>query len=101
MSEIRQRVHERARLQDEDEHRRVQEAKEWLPKNPGQNISHEQILADLGLAMEEFKSMGQRRAQRRSRNCPAPIDDRKTSSPLPARPGPGRSSALAPRAYCA
>jgi hypothetical protein len=82
MSDTRQHVHElvdqlsqdglneverllESRLQDEEEELLVEEAKEWLRQNPGKTFPHEEVLADFGLTMEDFKRMGEQRAKRR------------------------------------
>ncbi len=40
----------------EDEERAVAEAREWLKHN--KPISHEEVLAEFGLTMEDFEQMG-------------------------------------------
>lgn len=42
----------------EDENRAVAESKAWLAENPGQGVSHEEILAEFGLNAEDFERMG-------------------------------------------
>lgn len=86
MSDTRQRVHElidrlppmqltavaglleafldREEISEEEE-RAVDEAKEWLRENGGKGIPHEEVLADLGLNMDEFHRLGEEHAQRR------------------------------------
>ena len=49
----------------EGEDRAVGEAKQWLRENGGKGIPHEEVLADFGLTMEDFRRMGEERAQRR------------------------------------
>jgi len=49
----------------EEEERAVSEAKQWLRENGGKGIPHEDVLADFGLTMEDFRRMGEERAQRR------------------------------------
>ena len=49
----------------EEEERAVNEAKQWLQENSGKGIPHEEVLADLGLSMDDFRRMGEERAQRR------------------------------------
>ena len=48
-----------------DEERAVSEAKQWLRENGGQGIPHEEVLADFGLSLDDFRRMGEERAQRR------------------------------------
>jgi hypothetical protein len=48
-----------------DEERAVDEAKQWLRENGGKGIPHEEILADFGLTMDDFRRMGEERAERR------------------------------------
>jgi hypothetical protein len=48
----------------EGEERAVDEAKEWLRAN-GIGIPHEEVLADFDLSLEDFRRMGEERAQRR------------------------------------
>ena len=48
-----------------DEERAVAEAKQWLQDHGGKGISHEEVLADLGLTPDDFRRMGEQRAQRR------------------------------------
>jgi hypothetical protein len=43
----------------------VDEAKRWLQDNGGKGIPHETVLSDFGLTMDEFRRMGERRAERR------------------------------------
>jgi hypothetical protein len=50
----------------EEEERAVDEAKQWLRENGGKGIPHEEILADFGLTMDDFRRMGEDRARRRS-----------------------------------
>jgi hypothetical protein len=50
----------------EDEERAVEEAKQWLRENGGKGIPHEEVLADFGLTMDDFRRMGEERAQRRT-----------------------------------
>ena len=40
------------------EERAVDEAKQWLHDNGGQGIPHEEVLADFGLSMDDFRRMG-------------------------------------------
>ena len=49
----------------EEEERAVDEAKRWLQDNGGKGIPHETVLSDFGLTMDEFRRMGERRAERR------------------------------------
>ncbi len=49
----------------DDEERAVAEAREWL-KNGGKSISHEELLADLGLTLSDFLAMGERATERRT-----------------------------------
>lgn len=49
----------------EEEERAVADAKEWLSRNGGKGIPHEEVLADFGLTMDDFLKMGERRAARR------------------------------------
>jgi hypothetical protein len=49
----------------EEEERAVEEAKQWLRENRGKGIPHEEVLADFGLTMDDFRRMGEERAQRR------------------------------------
>ena len=49
----------------EDEERAVEEAKQWLRENGGKGIPHEEVLADFGLSMDDFRRMGEERARRR------------------------------------
>ena len=49
----------------EDEERAVNEAKQWLRENGGKGIPHEEVLADFGLSLDDFRRMGEERAQRR------------------------------------
>src|ERR1700733_2118373 len=49
----------------EEEERAVAEAREWLRKNGGKGIPHEEVLADFGLTLDDFQRMGEERAQRR------------------------------------
>lgn len=48
-----------------EEERAVAEAKEWLRENGGKGIPHKEVLADFGLTMDDFRRMGEQRAQRR------------------------------------
>jgi hypothetical protein len=48
-----------------EEERAVAEAKQWLQANGGQGVPHEEVLGDFGLTMDEFRRMGERRAERR------------------------------------
>jgi len=49
----------------EEEERAVNEAKQWLQENDGKAIPHEDVLADFGLSTDDFRRMGEERAQRR------------------------------------
>ena len=49
----------------EEEERAVNEAKQWLQENSGKGIPHEEVLADFGLSPDDFRRMGEERAQRR------------------------------------
>jgi hypothetical protein len=49
----------------EEEERAVAEAKQWLRDNGGKGIPHEEVLADFGVTMDDFRRMGEERAQRR------------------------------------
>jgi hypothetical protein len=49
----------------EDEELAVEEAKQWLRENGGKGIPHEEVLADFGLTMDDFRRMGEERARRR------------------------------------
>jgi hypothetical protein len=49
----------------ENEEHAVDEAKQWLRENGGKGIPNEEILAELGLTLEDFRCMGEERAQRR------------------------------------
>jgi hypothetical protein len=49
----------------EEEERAVDEAKQWLRENGGKGIPHEEVLADFGLTMDDFRRMGEERARRR------------------------------------
>ena len=49
----------------EEEERAVEEAKQWLRENGGKGIPHEEVLADFGLTMDDFRRMGEDRARRR------------------------------------
>lgn len=49
----------------EEEERAVAEARQWLRENGGKGIPHEEVLADFGLTLEDFRRMGEKRAQRR------------------------------------
>ena len=49
----------------EGEERAFGEAKQWPRENGGKGIPHEEVLADFGLTMEDFRRMGEERAQRR------------------------------------
>jgi len=49
----------------EEEERAVAEAKQWLCDHGGRGIPHEEVLADFGLTPEEFRRMGEKRAERR------------------------------------
>ena len=49
----------------EEEERAVEEAKQWLRENGGKGIPHEEVLADFGLTMDDFRRMGEERARRR------------------------------------
>ncbi len=48
-----------------EEERAVAEAKQWLRDHGGKGIPHEEVLADFGLTPEDFRRMGEERAQRR------------------------------------
>ncbi len=48
-----------------EEERATAEAKQWLRENGGKGIPHEEVLADFGLSLDEFRHMGEERAQRR------------------------------------
>jgi len=50
----------------EGEERAVEEAKRWLRENGGKGIPHEEVLADFGLTMDDFRRMGEEHARRRS-----------------------------------
>jgi hypothetical protein len=50
----------------EEEERAVDEAKQWLRENGGKGVPHEEVLADFGLTMDDFRRMGEERARRRS-----------------------------------
>ena len=50
----------------EEEERAVEEAKQWLRENGDKGIPHEEVLADFGLTMDDFRRMGEDRARRRS-----------------------------------
>ena len=47
------------------EEQAVDEAKQWLREHGGKGIPHEEVLAEFGLTMEDFRRMGEERAQRR------------------------------------
>jgi hypothetical protein len=49
----------------EDEERAVDEAKEWLRENGGKGIPHEEVLAEFDLTPDDFRRMGEQRAERR------------------------------------
>ena len=49
----------------EEEERAVNEAEQWLQENDGKAIPHEDVLADFGLSTDDFRRMGEERAQRR------------------------------------
>lgn len=49
----------------EEEERAVEEAKQWLRENGGKGIPHEEVLADFGLTLDDFRRMGEERARRR------------------------------------
>ena len=49
----------------EEEERAVNEAKQWLQENSGKGIPHEEVLADFGLSPDDFRRMGEERAQGR------------------------------------
>ena len=49
----------------EEEERAVAEAKQWLLDHGGKGIPHEQVLADFGLTPDDFRRMGEKRAERR------------------------------------
>jgi hypothetical protein len=49
----------------EDEERAVDEAKQWLRESGGKGIPDEEVLADFGLSTDDFRRMGEERAQRR------------------------------------
>lgn len=49
----------------EEEERAVDEAKQWMRENGGKGIPHEEVLADFGLTMDDFRRMGEERARRR------------------------------------
>jgi hypothetical protein len=51
----------------EEEERAVDEAKQWLRDNGGKGIPHEEVLADFGLTVDDFRRMGEERAQHRGR----------------------------------
>jgi len=51
----------------EEEQRAVTEAKQWLCDHGGKGIPHEEVLADFGLTPDEFRRMGEKRAERRRR----------------------------------
>lgn len=51
--------------EDADEERAVDQAKQWLRENGGRGIPHEEVLADFGLSLDDFRRMGEERAQRR------------------------------------
>jgi hypothetical protein len=55
---------DREQISDEEE-RAVEEAKQWLRENGGKGIPHEEVLADFGLTMDDFRRMGEERARRR------------------------------------
>ena len=42
----------------EEEERAVAEAKQWLRDNGGKGIPHEEVLADFGVSMDDFRRMG-------------------------------------------
>ena len=49
----------------EEEERAVAEAKQWLRDHGGRGIPHEEVLADFGLTPDDFRRMGEKRAERR------------------------------------
>lgn len=49
----------------EEEERAVEEAREWLRNNGGKGIPLEEVLADYGLTTDDFRRMGEARAQHR------------------------------------
>lgn len=59
-----QRPAEKEAISDEEEHA-VAEAKRWLRENGGKGIPHEEILAEFGLTVDDFRRMGEQRAERR------------------------------------
>jgi hypothetical protein len=48
-----------------DEEPAIEEARQWLRENGGRGIPHEEILADFGLTMDDFRRMGEDRARQR------------------------------------
>jgi hypothetical protein len=48
-----------------EEERAVTEAKQWLRDHGGKGVPHEEVLADFGLTLDDFRRMGEQRAQRR------------------------------------
>ena len=56
---------DREQIADEEEGA-VHEAKQWLRDNGGKGIPHEEVLADFGLTMDDFRRMGEERARRRA-----------------------------------
>jgi hypothetical protein len=56
---------DREEIGEEEEERTVDEAKRRLQESGGKGIPHEEVLADLGLGMDDFRRMGEERAQRR------------------------------------
>lgn len=49
----------------EDEEQAVEEARRWLAEHGGRGIPHEEVLADFGLTMDDFRRMGEERAAER------------------------------------
>ena len=49
----------------DEEKAAVAEARDWLKSNGGKGIPHEEVLADFGLSMDDFRRMGEQSAQRR------------------------------------
>jgi hypothetical protein len=49
----------------EAEERAVEEARQWLRENGGKGIPHEEVLAEFGLTLDDFRRMGEERAERR------------------------------------
>ena len=46
----------------EDEERAIEEARQWLAENGGRGIPNEEVLADFGLTLDDFRRMGEERA---------------------------------------